>query len=66
MNGWIVGDSGIILNTDDGGVTWTDQNSGTANRLTDVCFVDPEKGWIVGSNGTLLRTLNSGDTWEVE
>jgi photosystem II stability/assembly factor-like uncharacterized protein len=31
--GYVVGDSGTILKTTDGGINWLPQSSGTSNRL---------------------------------
>ncbi|MBM3212580.1 hypothetical protein FJZ33_10180, partial [Candidatus Poribacteria bacterium] len=60
LEGWIVGDNGIILRTEDGGNIWKHQNK--TGNLYDVCFVNNKYGWAVGSNGTVLRT-NDGNTW---
>ena len=62
-NGWISGDSGIILNTTDGGLNWFPQSSGTNQNLYGVYFVDSINGWIVGEGGTILKTANGGTDW---
>lgn len=62
--GWIVGDGGLILKTEDDGQTWTRQNSGTQVSLYNVDFRDKKTGIAVGSGGTILRTENGGQTWE--
>lgn len=68
--GWVVGDSGTILHTTDGGHSWTLQESGTANGITGVFFLDRDRGWACAFNysvppyGTLLlKTVNGGETW---
>jgi photosystem II stability/assembly factor-like uncharacterized protein len=58
--GWAVGFFGTIINTNNGGLTWDRQKSGTDNVLWKVFFVDQEHGWAVGSNGTILYTENGG------
>ena len=58
----VVGDSGIILHTTDGGTEWYRQVSGTSGRLRAVCFIDPDTGTTVGWR-TILRTTNGGVTW---
>lgn len=61
--GWVVGASGLVLKTDDGGSSWVMQKSGTEEELVDVFFYDDTYGWIVGANGTVLRTTDGGATW---
>jgi len=67
--GWIVGASGLIYKTTNGGDTWIQQASGTGRRLSKVCFIDADRGWITGgwqdgSSYLVLRTINGGTTWE--
>jgi photosystem II stability/assembly factor-like uncharacterized protein len=61
--GWIVGDSGRIYSTDDGGTTWLPQNSGTENKLVSIYFMDDQIGFAAGYNKTLIHTNNGGDKW---
>lgn len=61
--GWSVGTSGRVLNTTDGGVTWSAQTSNTTNRLNSVCFSDSINGNAFGDSGTRLSTSNGGITW---
>jgi photosystem II stability/assembly factor-like uncharacterized protein len=65
-HGWVVGDSGIIIYSDDKGKTWTYQKSGTEISLQDVQFINETTGWIVGSNNTLLKTNNGGQNWIIK
>jgi len=46
--GWIVGGTGLIFATVDGGATWTAQESGSKANLRGVRFKDPDHGWVVG------------------
>ncbi|MBL7111092.1 MAG: T9SS type A sorting domain-containing protein [Bacteroidales bacterium] len=73
LYGWAVGDSGTILHTPDGGLTWTLQESGTDNEIIGLFFLDREWGWASAFNYTsppygtlLLKTTNGGLTWENE
>jgi len=50
-HGWVVGEDGTILNTQDGGKTWKFAVSGSDAILRDVDFIDAEHGWVVGDNG---------------
>jgi photosystem II stability/assembly factor-like uncharacterized protein len=64
---WIVGDSGTVIRTNDGGTNWFSQNSGTLINLNSVCCVPPTSGdtilWAVGDSGTILKTTNGGANW---
>lgn len=64
--GWAVGRSGVILNTSDGGATWTHQRSNTTAHLAGVSFVSATRGWAVGDNNTVLRTVDGGMTWTAQ
>jgi photosystem II stability/assembly factor-like uncharacterized protein len=64
--GWIVGGTGKILNTIDGGDHWLNQTSGTTRDLHAVFFVNSQKGWAVGTNGTVLHTNNGGVDWHAQ
>lgn len=61
--GWVIGNSGNIHKTVDGGTTWTQQLSGTTASLHSVFFTNATHGVIVGQNGTILKTTNGGATW---
>ncbi len=64
LNGWIVGDSSLVLNTEDGGVTWNSHTiSNDTTILNKVFFVNRETGYIVGYDGLIYSTKNGGDTW---
>ncbi len=73
-HGWVVGDRGVIRRTDDGGTTWVDQASGTAEPLLDVTFVDLQHGTAVGGldsstgegPGVIVHTADGGATWTVQ
>ncbi len=71
LNGWIVGDLGVILHTASGGKgKWKHQRGGPRFHnsadavLLGVDFVSKQLGWVVGENGTILHTRNGGVTWE--
>jgi len=62
-NGWIVGDSGLVLKTDNHGKSWEKITFSEGSTFNDVCFVG-EKGWIVGARGTIFGTGDNGKTWQ--
>jgi len=61
----VVGYGGKILETQDGGATWTRVSSGTKDlALYNATFVDATIGWIVGQDGLVLHTNDGGKTWQ--
>ena len=62
--GLAVGNGGTILQTTDGGETWTARASGTSVALTAVAIsADGRTGLAVGNGGTILQTADGGETW---
>ena len=53
---------GKIFHSNDGGVNWIEQKSGTTNRLYSVFFSDAMNGTFVGEKGTILHTITGGFT----
>ncbi len=54
-----MGDSGTILKSIDGGVTWNSVLSGITSHLFSICFPEATIGYIVGSGGSILK-ITSG------
>ena len=61
--GYITGESGILLRTDDGGETWTNVSSGSFNTLLSVTLTSAGQSVATGVLGT-LATANNG-TWSL-
>jgi photosystem II stability/assembly factor-like uncharacterized protein len=64
--GTVVGDSGTILRTTNGGAKWVKQVSGTTNILLAVTFTDANIGVAVGGASgmsQILGTTDGGTTW---
>lgn len=61
--GIVVGQSGTILKTSNGGTNWNSVNSGTSVHLFSVYFINGNTGWVVGDVGVILKTTNAGATW---
>ncbi|PJI95830.1 photosystem II stability/assembly factor-like uncharacterized protein [Acidovorax sp. 69] len=59
----VVGERGIILCSDDGGVNWTQSKSPVSVTLTSVRFANEKAGWAAGHGGTILATQDGGKTW---
>ena len=64
--GYIVGDTGLILKTTNGGINWSSQMSNTDNSLLSVHFVTSNTGYSVGYYGTVLKTTNGGLNWNIK
>ncbi len=72
LYGWVVGDSGIILHTTDGGNTWIEQDSPVENDIIYVFFLNRSQGWASAFNFTeppfgtlLLKTIDGGSSWTI-
>lgn len=63
FRGIVVGDSGLVLRTTDGGDTWTRVNSGTSQKLISLSYVYPDIAWAAGGGATLGKTTDGGATW---
>jgi photosystem II stability/assembly factor-like uncharacterized protein len=61
--GWIVGYSGTILKSTNGGANWNAQNSNTDSDIHSIFFIDASTGWAAGSVGAICRTTNGGANW---
>jgi photosystem II stability/assembly factor-like uncharacterized protein len=62
LNGWAVGEDGIILQID--GENWTTVQSPTTENLRSVFFLDNQHGWAAGYGGTLLKYANQ--SWSIQ
>ena len=63
---WFATSMGRVYFSDDGGVTWTLQDSVTAsggNALNAIAFASVDYGYAVGDSGTIIQTTDGGDTW---
>ena len=58
-----VGEHGVIVISEDKGVSWHQAASPVSVTLTSVHFVSSTEGFITGQFGVVLRTQNSGQTW---
>jgi photosystem II stability/assembly factor-like uncharacterized protein len=60
--GIIVGSGGEVLWTEDGGMTWRQQES-IAYNLNGVALLDPQTAVAVGYGGVIYETVNGGNAW---
>lgn len=62
-----VGDHGVVLLSDDGGVTFRQAaHVPTRVPLTGVSFVDDKEGWACGHWGVVLHTVDGGEKWTIQ
>ena len=60
-----VGVDGLLILSDDNGITWRQVPMSVSVTLTDVRFTDERTGWAVGHAGAVLRTDDAGEHWSV-
>jgi photosystem II stability/assembly factor-like uncharacterized protein len=60
---WIAGWDGLILRSEDEGVHFTRQETGTTAALMTIDFLDPVTGVAAGVDGAVVRTDDGGATW---
>ena len=61
-----VGDRGVIVYSDDRGVSWMQAASVPVQALlTGVCFFDARRGLAVGHDEVILATDDGGDDWKL-
>ena len=76
VTGWVAGEDGLLMKTDDGGETWIEDyvliKLGASAQppfdqnlpLLHIFFTDEKNGWTVASSG-VARTTDGGNTWSV-
>lgn len=64
--GWLVGSSGIIKKSTNGGANWVTQTSNTTEFLYRVKMLNSNTGYACGDRGVILKTTNSGTNWIVQ
>jgi len=61
-----VGDRGVIVFSDDRGLSWTQATSVPVQALlTGVCFFDARQGVAVGHDEVVLATADAGENWRL-
>lgn len=73
LNGWVSGDSGLIIHTSNGGVDWETQYSNDSLNVVNIYFLNDQLGWGSALSmyyepyGTyILKTTNGGINWSSE
>src|SRR5438128_12580600 len=55
---FVVGYGGKIIETTDGGRSWTGHPSGVETALYALRFTDHQHGWVAGQEGVVLHTAD--------
>ena len=63
--GWVVGNRGVIVHTENAGRKWERQGN-IKESLHIVFFINETEGWVGGSRGTFLHTRDGGKNWNKE
>jgi photosystem II stability/assembly factor-like uncharacterized protein len=73
LNGWVAGDSGLIIHTSSGGLDWETQYLNDSLNVVNIFFLNDQLGWCSAFSmfyepyGTyLLKTTNGGKSWSSE
>ncbi|MEO6418125.1 MAG: YCF48-related protein, partial [Polyangiaceae bacterium] len=60
-----VGESGAIVRSSDGGLSWRAASSSSTHTLDSIDFSQlPATAWIAGEDGTILRTDDGGEHFD--
>lgn len=62
--GWIVGDRGTVLITENGGKSWFLSKWGNF-RLNTIHMITAQRGFAASDSGIILKTENGGREWQV-
>jgi photosystem II stability/assembly factor-like uncharacterized protein len=71
-NGWICGTNGLVFQTNNGGTTWSPQNTGIAfglgngQSVNDITFSNTSQGWAVCTAGLILGSNDGGTNWSTQ
>src|ERR1700675_1103752 len=61
---YVLCEQGLLLVTNDEGVTWAQRKIANAPALRAVAFLDLNRGLTVGDAGAILATVDAGRTWK--
>ena len=60
--GWVGGDNGFLIRTEDGGQNWLRQTVQTTAAINDIYFRDKEAGFLIAGNA-IFATRDNGVRW---
>ncbi len=62
-HGWIGGENGLIMVTNDGGQSWKEQQSGITTTIEAIDFFNATIGVAISKTNEILITHTGGETW---
>ncbi len=66
QTGFVAGDNGILLRTQDHGATW-ESRTVPAYSYADICFPSTDTGFLIGTDNYdvpyIIRSTDGGDSW---
>ncbi|MGI4746888.1 MAG: WD40/YVTN/BNR-like repeat-containing protein [Janthinobacterium lividum] len=57
------GEHGLIILSDDNGVTWRQAKVPVSAAILTIRFATPQSGWAIGAFGVVLHTADGGVNW---
>ena len=60
------GEHGVVIYSDDNGVSWTQGRVPVDVVLTCIAFATDKIGWAAGHYGLVLKTTDGGETWAMQ
>jgi photosystem II stability/assembly factor-like uncharacterized protein len=61
---WVAGDEGLLMTTEDAGVTWRNVDAGSKTRLRAVAIAEKGHVFVAGDDGLFRVSADSGATWQ--
>jgi len=61
--GWVCGQNGLVLKTENAGQVWSTQLIDTTKVLKGIYFITASIGWVVGEDGFIARSSSGGQKW---
>ena len=62
--GWVAGDNGTVLMTENGGAEWRIASVSVNQHLYSIVMADRDIGWAVGDRGAIVSTRDGGKEWQ--
>jgi len=62
---FVAGDSGLVIKSFDGGLSWMDVSYIGNNRIVSLSFLNHLSGYALTFEGTVIHTVDGGNTWNI-